>query len=55
VLRAIFAGDLMDYGTESSSIEFEEHVARFHHMFATPVSTDMQVLVGNHDVGFHYM
>ncbi|XP_052229370.1 metallophosphoesterase 1-like isoform X2 [Dreissena polymorpha] len=48
-------GDLMDYGTESSSTEFEYHVQRFKRMFSTPFTTRTEIIVGNHDIGFHHM
>ncbi|WAR12430.1 MPPE1-like protein [Mya arenaria] len=48
-------GDLMDYGTESSTQEFHHHVTRFKEMFDTPAHTHMEVIVGNHDIGFHNM
>ena len=48
-------GDLMDNGHTCSSEEFEGHIERFRKMFRTPSSTRLEVVVGNHDIGFHYM
>ncbi|XP_050398254.1 metallophosphoesterase 1 [Patella vulgata] len=48
-------GDLLDEGKWCNDSEFEYHVKRFHKMFSSPYKTDVQVLVGNHDIGFHYM
>lgn len=48
-------GDIFDEGKWASDKEFNEHVQRFRKMFPHSTDTAMQVLVGNHDVGFHYM
>lgn len=48
-------GDLLDEGKWSTDGEFQKHVTRFKKMFAMPKETDAKVLVGNHDIGFHYM
>ncbi|XP_069112625.1 metallophosphoesterase 1-like [Argopecten irradians] len=48
-------GDLLDEGKWSTDAEFKKDVARFKKMFATPKDTATKVLVGNHDIGFHYM
>lgn len=48
-------GDLTDEGQISSTEEFEYHAARFKRMFRTPESTRTEVVVGNHDIGFHYV
>lgn len=48
-------GDLTDEGKDCSAEEFDYHVARFKHMFRTPHYTQREILVGNHDIGFHYM
>ena len=45
----------MDEGKICSSEEFDYHATRFKKMFHTPDSTRMEILVGNHDIGFHYM
>ena len=46
-----FLGDLFDEGKWSSSEEFSSTVQRFHSLF--PFEPKI-VLVGNHDIGFHY-
>ncbi|KAJ8303038.1 hypothetical protein KUTeg_019434 [Tegillarca granosa] len=48
-------GDLLDEGKWCSQLEFQYHVSRFHKMFQTPAGVHTEILVGNHDVGFHYM
>lgn len=48
-------GDLLDNGKVCSREEFEYHVSRFKNMFRTPAGTSTEIVVGNHDVGFHYM
>lgn len=47
-------GDALDEGKWASNAEFQEHVKRFYDMFAVSNQQKMYVLVGNHDVGFHY-
>ena len=46
-----FLGDLFDEGKWSSAEEFSSTVQRFHSLF--PFEPKI-VLVGNHDIGFHY-
>ncbi|XP_059160800.1 metallophosphoesterase 1-like isoform X2 [Physella acuta] len=48
-------GDLLDEGKWCDDEEFLYHVARFKSMFAVPKGTQLHVLSGNHDEGFHYM
>lgn len=48
-------GDVFDEGKWCSDSEFLHYVTRFRRMFATPQKTSLFVLVGNHDIGFHYM
>ncbi|KAL4227147.1 Metallophosphoesterase 1 [Mactra antiquata] len=48
-------GDLLDNGKVCSKEEFDYHVSRFKTMFSTPTGTHTEIVVGNHDVGFHYM
>ena len=48
-------GDALDEGKWSNDPTFREDVRRFQQMFAHPTNTNMQVIVGNHDIGFHYM
>lgn len=49
-----FLGDLTDEGKWCSDQEWETTVQRFHSMFAVPSETQLYVLAGNHDIGFHY-
>ncbi|PVD20502.1 hypothetical protein C0Q70_18658 [Pomacea canaliculata] len=48
-------GDLLDEGKWCDDEEFLNHVERFNTMFSVPSGTQRHVVVGNHDVGFHYM
>ncbi|XP_036375075.1 metallophosphoesterase 1-like isoform X2 [Megalops cyprinoides] len=47
-------GDVFDEGKWSSAKDWEDDVRRFRKMFRHPRDTELIVLVGNHDVGFHY-
>ncbi|KFO90063.1 Metallophosphoesterase 1, partial [Buceros rhinoceros silvestris] len=47
-------GDVFDEGKWSSPQAWADDVRRFRKMFSHPVSTELVVLVGNHDIGFHY-
>ncbi|NXO02740.1 MPPE1 Metallophosphoesterase, partial [Rhinopomastus cyanomelas] len=47
-------GDVFDEGKWSSPQAWADDVRRFQKMFRHPVSTELVVVVGNHDVGFHY-
>ncbi|KAF4528590.1 hypothetical protein B566_EDAN015810 [Ephemera danica] len=47
-------GDVFDEGLWSSDQEFNSYVARFHSLFEVPHGTGRHVVVGNHDIGFHY-
>ncbi|XP_053322172.1 metallophosphoesterase 1 [Spea bombifrons] len=47
-------GDLFDEGKWSNSKAWDEDVERFHRMFRHPSHTELIVVVGNHDIGFHY-
>ncbi|XP_068093253.1 metallophosphoesterase 1 isoform X2 [Hyperolius riggenbachi] len=47
-------GDLFDEGKWSNSKAWEDDVSRFHSMFRHPAHTELIVVVGNHDIGFHY-
>lgn len=54
--EAVFVlGDLFDEGKWCSDAEFDYHVNRFKRKFQTPENTDLVVVAGNHDIGFHYM
>ncbi|RUS70595.1 hypothetical protein EGW08_021641 [Elysia chlorotica] len=48
-------GDLFDEGKWCDDDEFQYHASRFRSMFAVPEGTDLYVVAGNHDEGFHYM
>ena len=45
----------MDEGKFYSDEEFKETMAHFQKMFAVSPKSDLEVVVGNHDIGFHYM
>lgn len=47
-------GDLFDEGKWCSDTEFQYHVDRFRRMFRHSKDVAFHVVVGNHDVGFHY-
>ncbi|XP_010902705.2 metallophosphoesterase 1 isoform X2 [Esox lucius] len=47
-------GDVFDEGKWSSPKNWDEDVGRFQKMFRHSSDTDLVVLVGNHDIGFHY-
>jgi len=47
-----FLGDLFDEGKWASEQDFTDYVDRFHSLF--PYEDKKVVLVGNHDIGFHY-
>ncbi|XP_064006313.1 metallophosphoesterase 1 isoform X3 [Pogoniulus pusillus] len=47
-------GDVFDEGKWSSPQAWADDVRRFEKMFQCPVSTELVVVVGNHDIGFHY-
>ncbi|NWY00663.1 MPPE1 Metallophosphoesterase, partial [Nothoprocta ornata] len=47
-------GDVFDEGKWSSPQAWADDVRRFRKMFRHPVPTELVVVVGNHDIGFHY-
>ncbi|XP_042724690.1 metallophosphoesterase 1 isoform X1 [Lagopus leucura] len=47
-------GDVFDEGKWDSPQAWADDVRRFQKMFKYPVSTELVVIVGNHDIGFHY-
>ncbi|XP_030220863.1 metallophosphoesterase 1 isoform X1 [Gadus morhua] len=47
-------GDIFDEGKWSTPTNWEDDVRRFHRMFRHSTDTELVVLVGNHDIGFHY-
>ncbi|KAF7281359.1 hypothetical protein GWI33_004842 [Rhynchophorus ferrugineus] len=47
-------GDLLDEGSFCSDAEFQYYIGRFYSLFYVPDTTQMHIVVGNHDIGFHY-
>ncbi|XP_062836605.1 metallophosphoesterase 1 isoform X2 [Anolis carolinensis] len=47
-------GDVFDEGKWSSLQAWSDDVRRFQKMFRHPAQTELIVIVGNHDIGFHY-
>lgn len=47
-------GDIFDEGLWCGKTEFDYYVARFNSLFRVPEGTTVYVVVGNHDIGFHY-
>ncbi|TRZ21822.1 hypothetical protein HGM15179_005305 [Zosterops borbonicus] len=47
-------GDVFDEGKWSSPQAWADDVRRFGKMFRHSVSTELVVIAGNHDIGFHY-
>lgn len=47
-------GDIFDEGKWSSPKDWDDDVRRFQRMFRHSSDTELVVLVGNHDIGFHY-
>lgn len=47
-------GDLLDEGQDCSEQEFNYYIERFYSLFEVPETTKMYIVVGNHDIGFHY-
>eukprot|EP00063_Salmo_salar_P068552 XP_014043387.1 PREDICTED: metallophosphoesterase 1-like isoform X3 [Salmo salar] len=47
-------GDVFDEGKWSSPKNWDDDVCRFQKMFRHSSDTELVVLVGNHDIGFHY-
>ncbi|XP_061095693.1 metallophosphoesterase 1 isoform X2 [Conger conger] len=47
-------GDVFDEGKCSSAKDWEDDVRRFQWIFRHPNDTELIVLIGNHDVGFHF-
>nr|XP_043884061.1 metallophosphoesterase 1 isoform X3 [Solea senegalensis] len=45
---------LSSFSGTSSTKHWEDDVRRFHRMFRHSTDTELVVLVGNHDIGFHY-
>ncbi|XP_047985428.1 metallophosphoesterase 1 homolog [Leguminivora glycinivorella] len=52
--EAVFVlGDLFDEGEWTNDIQFQDYVQRFYKLFQVDDGVTMQVVVGNHDIGFH--
>lgn len=51
----IFLGDLFDEGQWVTDSEWKDYVTRFHRLFHTPDRVKVVAVVGNHDIGFHYV
>lgn len=54
--EAVFVlGDLFDEGMKSSDEDWQYHLKRFRKMFKHSSDLQFHVVVGNHDIGFHYV
>lgn len=51
----LLLGDLLDEGKWCSDEEFQDHVDRFNTLFQVSGNTQRHLIVGNHDIGYHYM
>ncbi|KAK2727406.1 hypothetical protein QYM36_008037 [Artemia franciscana] len=49
-----FLGDVFDEGKWCSGEEFEYYIRRFNSLFYVPQEIRIEVVAGNHDIGFHY-
>ena len=50
-----FPGDVFDEGQYVTSAEYDEYFQRFQRLFPkTNSDSSLQIVTGNHDVGFHY-
>ncbi|XP_054716513.1 metallophosphoesterase 1-like [Uloborus diversus] len=47
-------GDVFDEGQHCTEEDFNNYVKRFHSLFFVPENTKLYVVIGNHDIGFHY-
>ena len=47
-------GDIFEEGQWGDTEEFESFIKRFNSTFTVPNHTKLHVVVGNHDIGFHY-
>ncbi len=50
----VFLGDVFDEAKWCGPDEFRQYLARFEDMFAVAAHTQVKVVAGNHDIGFHY-
>lgn len=48
-------GDIFDDGKWSSDEAFQEDVLRYNKIFQHSPAVQLVTVIGNHDVGFHYM
>lgn len=48
-------GDIFDEGLWSRPDVFEAYTKRFRSIFSVPKNTNLHVVAGNHDIGFHYV
>lgn len=48
-------GDLFDEGKWTTDSAFQQDVSRFRKMFQHSSEIELVNIIGNHDVGFHYM
>ena len=48
-------GDIFDDGKWSSDEAFQADVRRYNKIFSHSPSVELAAIIGNHDVGFHYM
>uniref|UniRef100_A0AC35U248 Metallophos domain-containing protein n=1 Tax=Rhabditophanes sp. KR3021 TaxID=114890 RepID=A0AC35U248_9BILA len=49
-----FLGDIFDEGQWCDKTQFDTYAARFNQLFKVDQNVKRVVVVGNHDVGFHY-
>ena len=49
-----FPGDIFDEGSFSPDEVYLSYVERFYQLFNTTKKTELFVVAGNHDIGFHY-
>lgn len=50
----VIMGDLTDEGKWCSDLEWKYYENRVHELFYTDSNTKLLIVVGNHDIGFHY-
>lgn len=51
----VILGDIFDEGSWASDEQFHSYVSRFQHLFSVDSNAiKLHVVVGNHDIGFHY-
>ncbi|XP_042911819.1 metallophosphoesterase 1 isoform X2 [Parasteatoda tepidariorum] len=53
--QAVFIlGDIFDEGYHCSDQDFNNYIKRFYSLFYVPENTKLYIVIGNHDIGFHY-